>query len=35
MRSKELKELEIKELVVSTVYDTLPVTIEYELTAYG
>lgn len=35
MLSKELKELEINELVVRTVYDTLPVTVEYELTAYG
>jgi DNA-binding HxlR family transcriptional regulator len=35
MLSKELKELEINELVVRTVYDTLPVTVEYQLTAYG
>jgi len=35
MLSKELKELEINELVIRTVYDTKPVTVEYELTEYG
>ena len=35
MLSKELKELEINELAVRHVYDTLPVSIEYELTSYG
>jgi DNA-binding HxlR family transcriptional regulator len=35
MLSKELKELEINSLVKRTVYDTMPVTIEYELTEYG
>ncbi|MBC7382964.1 MAG: helix-turn-helix transcriptional regulator [Bacteroidia bacterium] len=35
MLSKDLKELEINELLVRRVYDTLPVTIEYELTSYG
>jgi DNA-binding HxlR family transcriptional regulator len=35
MLSKELKELEINELLIRTVYDTKPVTVEYELTAYG
>lgn len=35
MLSKELRELEVNELVVRTVYDTKPVTVEYELTAYG
>jgi DNA-binding HxlR family transcriptional regulator len=35
MLSKELKELEQNELVVRTVYDTLPVTVEYSLTKYG
>ena len=35
MLSKELKELEINELLVRTVYDTKPVTVEYELTPYG
>lgn len=35
MLSKELKDLEINELVERHVYDTLPVSIEYELTTYG
>ncbi len=35
MLSKELKELEINELVTRTVLDTRPVTVEYELTTYG
>lgn len=35
MLSKELKELEVNELAVRHVYDTLPVTVEYELTPYG
>lgn len=35
MLSKELKDLEINELVARNVYDTLPVTVEYELTPYG
>jgi DNA-binding HxlR family transcriptional regulator len=35
MLSKELKELEVNQLVKRTVYDTTPVTVEYELTAYG
>ncbi len=35
MLSKELKELEINELAKRTVYDTSPVTVEYELTPYG
>ncbi len=35
MLSKELKELEINELIIRTVYDTKPVTVEYALTAYG
>ena len=35
MLSKELKELEINELVKRTVYDTSPVTIEYSITPYG
>ena len=33
--SKELKELEMNEFVVRTVYATMPVTIEYELTEYS
>ena len=35
MLSKELKELEMNELVTRTVFDTKPVSIEYELTSYG
>jgi DNA-binding HxlR family transcriptional regulator len=35
MLSKELKELEVNTLVKRTVYDTIPVSVEYELTAYG
>jgi DNA-binding HxlR family transcriptional regulator len=35
MLSKELKELEMNELAERKVYDTLPVTVEYELTPYG
>lgn len=35
MLSKELKELEINELATRHVYDTVPVTVEYELTTYG
>lgn len=35
MLSKELKDLEMNELVKRTVFDTTPVTVEYELTAYG
>lgn len=35
MLSKELKELEVNTLVKRTVYDTIPVSVEYELTPYG
>jgi DNA-binding HxlR family transcriptional regulator len=35
MLSKELKELEINQLVKRTVLDTQPVTVQYELTAHG
>jgi DNA-binding HxlR family transcriptional regulator len=35
MLSKELKELEMNQLVKRTVYDSKPVTVEYELTSYG
>lgn len=35
MLSKELKELEINQLVTRTVYDTFPPRVEYELTAHG
>jgi DNA-binding HxlR family transcriptional regulator len=33
--SKELKELELNEFLTRTVYDTTPVTVEYELTGYS
>ena len=35
MLSKELKELEMNQLVSRRVLDTKPVTVEYELTVYG
>lgn len=35
MLSKELKDLEINGIVTRTVYDTIPVTVEYELTQSG
>lgn len=35
MLSKELRDLEINDLVVRTVYDTVPVTVEYSLSDYG
>lgn len=35
MLSKELKELEMNELAERHVYDTVPVSVEYELTPYG
>lgn len=35
MLSKELKELEMHQLVKRTVYDTTPVTVEYELTQHA
>jgi len=35
MLSKELKDLEVNGIVTRNVYDTLPVTIEYELTRSG
>ena len=35
MLSKELKELEMNELVKRTVCNTKPVSVEYELTTYG
>ncbi|MBL7719390.1 MAG: helix-turn-helix transcriptional regulator [Flavipsychrobacter sp.] len=35
MLSKELKEMEQHGLVKRTVYDTIPVTVEYELTPHG
>ena len=35
MLSKELKDLELNDLVTRTVYDTTPVSVEYALTTYG
>ena len=35
MLSKELRDLEINGLVVRTVYDTVPVIVEYSLSEYG
>ena len=35
MLSKELKELEVNELAIRHVYDSMPVAVEYELTPYG
>ncbi|OOQ56959.1 winged helix-turn-helix transcriptional regulator [Mucilaginibacter pedocola] len=35
MLSKELKELEINELITRTVLPTQPVTVEYQLTEHG
>jgi DNA-binding HxlR family transcriptional regulator len=35
MLSKELKELEINQLVKRTVLDTRPITVQYELTEHG
>jgi len=35
MLSKELRDLEMNQMITRTVYDTIPVTVEYELAAYG
>lgn len=35
MLSKELRDLEVNQLVRRTVHNTIPVTVEYELTEYG
>lgn len=35
MLSKELRELEMNELVKRTVYDRVPVVVEYSMTPYG
>jgi DNA-binding HxlR family transcriptional regulator len=35
MLSKELRDLEINHLVTRTVYDTKPVSVEYEISEYG
>ena len=33
--SKELRDLEMNKVVKRTVYDTVPPTVEYEITSYG
>src|SRR3954468_7217144 len=35
MLSKELKELEINQLIKRTILDTQPITVQYELTEHG
>ncbi len=35
MLSQELKELEVNKLISRTVYDSMPVTVEYDLTPLG
>lgn len=35
MLSKELRDLELNQLVIRTVYDTVPVSVEYRLSDYG
>ncbi|WNH07832.1 winged helix-turn-helix transcriptional regulator [Thalassobellus suaedae] len=35
MLSRELKELEMNQLIIRNVLDTQPVTVEYEITEYG
>ena len=35
MLSQELKDLEMNHLVTRTVYNTMPMTVEYELTEHG
>jgi DNA-binding HxlR family transcriptional regulator len=35
MLSKELRDLEMNKLIKRTVYDTVPVVVEYSLTEYG
>jgi DNA-binding HxlR family transcriptional regulator len=35
MLSKELKELEINQLIKRTILDTQPITVQYELTTHG
>jgi DNA-binding HxlR family transcriptional regulator len=35
MLSKELRDLEMNELVKRTVYDSVPVVVEYSMTPYG
>jgi DNA-binding HxlR family transcriptional regulator len=35
MLSKELRDLEMNQLIKRTVYDSVPVTVEYSMTPYG
>jgi DNA-binding HxlR family transcriptional regulator len=35
MLSKELRDLEMNQLITRSVYDSVPVTVEYALTEYG
>src|SRR3954469_14957412 len=35
MLSKELRDLEMNQLIKRTVYDSVPVTVEYSMTNYG
>src|SRR5690349_10441428 len=35
MLSKELRDLEVNQLVKRTVYDSVPVVVEYSMTSYG
>lgn len=35
MLSKELRDLELNMMITRTVYDTIPATVEYEITSYG
>src|SRR5664279_2728219 len=35
MLSKELRDLEMNQLIKRTVYDTVPVVVEYSMTSYG
>ena len=35
MLSKELRDLEMNHMITRTVYNTIPATVEYEITEYG
>ena len=35
MLSKELRDLEMNKVITRVVYDTIPATVEYEITEYG
>ena len=35
MLSKELRDLEVNQLITRTVYDSVPVVVEYSMTSYG